>query len=1440
MMTRCWSLGVLLFAAAVCAGEGSEVIRLRSGVLDTRIPAKSGAQAITAAVGAFADEAALGALTPTEQDGHVSVLVQYARPITSFDRQALAGLGAAAMHYVPDQALLLLVRPAALDRLRALDGVRWVGAYTAGMKTDPALKEAPKAASNDREGEPGSPEWADVVISVFRPGYTAVISNQVESLGGTVVESGAGKRWGTVRARVEASCLETLAAYSEVEWIEPYRQPEWHNNVAVNDTLMNVRTVWTNYGLTGAGQVVGVGDSGLDTGNTNTIHPDFLHRIRAAFGLVSAVDWSDHNGHGTHTTGSILGNGEAYSNGLYRGVAYEAEVVFQALGDTNGASSVFTPSPLTRLFIQAYSNDARIHSDSWGSNAEGAYDSSSRYVDEFMWDYDDMLILFSAGNAGRDTNSTGVIEWGSMGSPATAKNCLSVGAAESLRASGSGGYSDKIWGTGSWLPKYPADPIRSDLVSTPWDGTNRGMAAFSSRGPCDDQRIKPDVVAPGTDIISCRSHVPGAGTLWGTGTGLLANSASNDYCFSGGTSMATPLTAGAAALVRQYVEETRSITNPSAALLKALLIGGARSMDPGQYGTNEYREISGAPNIVEGWGHVNLGSSIFPEEDRQNLLADRHTVHTGETNSYAIILTNESPVTVTLVWSDYPAAAASALQLVNDLDVRLIDPDGAVTYPNGLGGADHTNNVERISLSAGKAGTNRIEVSGFNVPEGPQSYALVIQAAGSAQTDMRIFGFCVKPVSPYQDAPITLRALVSSNALGLAAVVAAWQVNSNGWHYCTMTPQGGDDWGCIYQAELPSFEGGDILECCMYAMSYDMTFLFTQTNRLPISSTELFVTSSGTAQWPYNTWESAFDSIQDALDFAQDGFTITVTNGIYREGLISVEKAVTLRSLNGAANTIMDGLYEGRCLSILDPDAQVDGFTLYRGYTLDGGGVYMTGGTLSSSVVQSCVSERYGGGVLIEGGRITDTVIKQCSSGRHGGGMLTRGGLVEHSLFYDNDSVNDGGGMEFWGGMISNCTVAFNHADGYGGGIDVGDIGIVYNTIIVSNSATVAGQNWYEWVEKDFRFCCASPNPGEPGGIDVDPLFVNSSTRNLHLKSTLGHYLSAGGWSSDSLTSPCIDLGGPASDYSREPVPNGDRINIGAYGGTPQASKGDTNTYKYIVDSFNGGVDPQPGVYTNNRGAEITCAVTSPVISGVTSQYIHEGWTLSGLSDAEGFTAGTGTGVTFALTNSGLLTWSRHTNLYASIRAGEHGSLSGTTGGWFSLNETVTVVAVSDVFYGFSGWTGTLTAVTNPLNVTMTSAHDIWAGFSALRTSNGVPQWWLANYGWTGDFEAAAAADPDQDGASSGQEYVAGTNPTNSLSVLELHTSGGVGSPVVLAWQACADRTYTVQWSTNLPGGITNRLFSIYTAVPVPMVIEDSVHTNEQSLYYRIRAACDQ
>ncbi|RYZ76916.1 MAG: serine protease, partial [Proteobacteria bacterium] len=333
------------------------------------------------------------------------------------------------------------------------------------------------------------------------------------------------------------------------------------------------------------------------------LSPDFNGAVVKGqiFGLFSK-SWDDPMGHGTHVAGSVLGRGTV-SGGKLHGGAYDAQFIPQGMWSPM-LKNLTVPTKVTDLFEKSYAEGARIHTNSWGSPRNlGAYDAMASSVDEFMFNNPDMLILFAAGNSGVDMNKDGRIDAGSVCSPGTAKNTLTVGASENVTTTG--GIQVPINKLRSAKDSWAAEPIFSSMLS---DNAN-GMAMFSSRGPTLDGRFKPEIVAPGTNILSARSHVAGASELWGAYNA--------DYVYSGGTSMATPLAAGGAAVTRQILQDKMKIANPSAVLLKATLMHTAFDMYPGQYG--EVGQAAGQelltrrPNIDEGYGRMDLARVVSLE-----------------------------------------------------------------------------------------------------------------------------------------------------------------------------------------------------------------------------------------------------------------------------------------------------------------------------------------------------------------------------------------------------------------------------------------------------------------------------------------------------------------------------------------------------------------------------------------------------------------------------------------------------------------------------------------------------------------------------------------------------------------------------------------------------------------------------------------------------------
>src|SRR5205085_6386398 len=183
------------------------------------------------------------------------------------------------------------------------------------------------------------------------------------------------------------------------------------------------------------------------------------------------------------------------------------------------------PSSFEKLTRDAKRAGAEIGSNSWGDDTQGRYDTSAMEFDALVRDADALalgdqpyILEFSAGNAGPGFQT--------VGSPAVAKNVIATGASEN---------------------------DRPDLIIYS-DGPD-AMADFSSRGPCEDGRIKPDVVAPGTWIASLKSAAATDENAWAP--------IDNFYLYMGGTSQAGPHASGAAAVFVQYYRTTVTNTTPS-------------------------------------------------------------------------------------------------------------------------------------------------------------------------------------------------------------------------------------------------------------------------------------------------------------------------------------------------------------------------------------------------------------------------------------------------------------------------------------------------------------------------------------------------------------------------------------------------------------------------------------------------------------------------------------------------------------------------------------------------------------------------------------------------------------------------------------------------------------------------------------------------------------
>jgi subtilisin family serine protease len=526
--------------------------------------------------------------------------------------------------------------------------------------------------------------------------------------------------------------------------IEEDTMPEISSNDAVKSVMYGEILSPNNSSelfWTGKGEIIAIADTGLDTGIKETLHED----LRAQVLEIKSYPFDDeewkkwkkrvssigedcgaadlYSGHGTHVSGIAIGNGSK-SQQQIMGIVPDAQLIFQSLEQTLQWSekeierrrllrmairpdNLFgIPTDLNGLFSFAYNYGARIHSNSWGISPS-QYTKNSELTDKFMWENKDFLVVVSAGNKGqhKEEDNKWIDVDNKITSPGTSKNCLTVGACENHR------FPDlsKTYGVLN-NELFPHAPFNQDEMADSFDD----IAAFSSRGCFDNGRYKPDVVAPGTLILSTRSSQISTEEVGS----LPYETDQKNYMYMCGTSMATPLVAGGAALVRQYLREEKKLENPSAALIKATIIHSA------QYVEYRFKNPRSYPCVdhEQGWGRVTLSNSLTPKSSIKVIFEDRKEgLIEDEEYKYQILVENNSePLKIVMSYTDYPwdKTRGDESKLVNNLNLIAYTPSGNYYIGNHFDEErefdkkwlDKINNVEGIIVKSPELGLWTVKV----------------------------------------------------------------------------------------------------------------------------------------------------------------------------------------------------------------------------------------------------------------------------------------------------------------------------------------------------------------------------------------------------------------------------------------------------------------------------------------------------------------------------------------------------------------------------------------------------------------------------------------------------------------------------------------------------------------------------------------------------------
>ena len=663
-------------------------------------------------------------------------------------RQSLVAQGVTFLAYVPNNAYYVRLGASGLKPLRADAAVRWAGTLQPALKLDPQLSLAERENSVALQAEGSYEIQIDAFEGVSSAAIAAELEKKVPGVSITM-RSQRAEAAPYVRAAVSLASLDTLirtaTAIEGVALVSPFTPNTTANAASVgaiqgnsiNTTcagsgpICGPAPIW-DHGITGTGQIAAVADSGtspnaawfatLDIGmgpvtaitasqnpaptlpNVGTIYPN--NKIIAYWLQPGGpVDYDFTSGHGTHVTGTVLGDAAGTfgattympatpllpNHDLADGMAPGAQLLFQDAGPTSATSIIIQDFDGT--LEQAFKGGARVHNNSWGAKTGGGYNGNDASLDRTTRKWEDMLVVVAAGNDVAGLNATG--------SPGNAKNALTVAA---------------LGHAGSLI-----------------------KAGYSNKGPTKDGRAKPDIAAPGSAIISARRESSFGNTV------MAPLSTSNS-----GTSMASPTITGNAVLMRQFFadgfyprgeKKAGDSYNISGMALKASLLNG----------TNTATDAAAWPSTGTGWGRAWLDGNLWfkdtmpgGDDSRRLRLFERTNAGglvTGESHEYTITNVGQGvELRASLTWFDPDAAPAVVSTLINNLDLEVVAPGGVIykgnvltagiSQPGGL--ADSKDTVEQFRLTTPVAGSYTFRIKASSVPgngnEGSdrQGYALAV------------------------------------------------------------------------------------------------------------------------------------------------------------------------------------------------------------------------------------------------------------------------------------------------------------------------------------------------------------------------------------------------------------------------------------------------------------------------------------------------------------------------------------------------------------------------------------------------------------------------------------------------------------------------------------------------------------------------------------------
>lgn len=358
-----------------------------------------------------------------------------------------------------------------------------------------------------------------------------------------------------------------------------------------------------------------------------------------------------------------------------------------------------------------------------------------------------------------------------------------------------------------------------------------------------------------------------------------------------------------------------------------------------------------------------------------------------------------------------------------------------------------------------------------------------------------------------------------------------------------------------------------------------------------------YVASDGDDNTGLGTIENPFATIQRAMDVVRDNGTVIVLTGTYYENIDFGGRKITVKSVDPddpcvVADTVIDANGSGSVVTFNsgeDANSVLGGFTITGGSSPSGGGIYISSASpvIEKNVLTGNSCSLSGSALYSVGGSAAIRLNNFLSNSGNWATIVIKdsNAVFVNNVIADNVSNYDAG-LYCYGGqpIIKNNTFADNKT------LDTFELcstGILLQSNNPNKSAAITnniicygvnGSGVYDWGDGAYppvghaldanlftynnvygnelgNYTRIADQTGVNGNISVNPLFADTAANDYHLKSQAGRWdPNSQGWVYDDVTSPCIDGGDPDSDWTAELWPHGKRINMGAYGGTPEAS----------------------------------------------------------------------------------------------------------------------------------------------------------------------------------------------------------------------------------------------------------------------------------------------